>query len=394
MITKDCTCAQGKHAAPVDGYLIDAGALGRLGEFIAPYGRVYMVADETTYRVAGARVRALLEEQGKLFSCLVLPEHPLPDYTTFGNILVHLNDPKADSDLFAPSPLPDLILAVGSGTVNDSCRLVAYRVGVPYGVVATAPSMDGYLSAGTPALFDGTKATIKCATPRFLVADTLLLKDAPWEMLLAGIGDMFGKYTGLLDWELARDYRGEYYCEKIAADVLAATTACLENGARLRERDPAVIKAVMEGFVVTGLGMAFTGTSRPASGAEHIVAHTWELQDVKAGRTPNLHGLEVCEATRLIADMYLTLRDETDDAHLKALIDAYAPYFARVETFCAENRVPAPVRDETRIRDSVRAALNLRKRYTILYCLEENGQLDRYAALAAERLAKKIREES
>ena len=63
--------------------------------------------------------------------------------------------------------------------------------------------MDGYASAGTPFLFNGSKATVQCTTPKYIIGDLDILKDAPFEMMLAGIGDMFGKYIGILDWELA-----------------------------------------------------------------------------------------------------------------------------------------------------------------------------------------------
>ena len=90
----------------------------------------------------------------------------------------------------------------------------------------------------------------------------------------------------------------------------------------------------MDGFLVTGLGMAFIGNSRPASGSEHIIAHAWELFDIEKGNSPHLHGLEVCEATRLVAIMFKMLHEETEDAHLKQLIKKYIPYFDAVEEFC------------------------------------------------------------
>ncbi|MBQ4543349.1 MAG: sn-glycerol-1-phosphate dehydrogenase [Clostridia bacterium] len=390
MIEFDCSCKMGKHSAPVDDYVIEQGAIKKLPEMIKDYKKVYMVCDNNTYKAAGEKVKEMLEVENKLFSFLMLPDDPLPDYKTIGNILIHANNPGADSDIFEYSPLPDLILAVGSGTINDSCRLVSYRLGIPYGVVGTAPSMDGYLSAGSPTLFDGSKSTIKCTTPKFLIADTDIIKDAPWDMLLAGIGDMFGKYTGILDWELARDYNGDYYCEKIADDVIKATDSCLYNGYKLKDRDPECIKNVMEGFVVTGLGMAYTGNSRPASGSEHIVAHAWELEDVKEGKKPNLHGLEVCEATRLIADMYLMLMEETEDQHLKNLISKYTGYFEAVEKFCVEMKVPSPADDVDKIVNSVLKALKMRDRYTILFYLDKTGQLERYARICAEKLVKRL----
>ena len=389
MIEFTCSCERKQHRAPLEGYDISLGAIERIPEILKDYRRIYVVADKNTYRVAGERVEKLLKAHQMHHATLVLQnEVVLPNAETVGNIIAYANDLNAISDIFQYSPMPDFILAVGSGTVNDSCRLASYRLHLPYGIVGTAPSMDGYASAGTPFLHDGTKSTVQATTPKYIIGDPDVLKDAPWEMLLAGIGDMFGKYTGLLDWELARDYSGEYFCEKIAADVLEATNQCLENGYGLKSRDPICVKHIMEGFLVTGLGMAFTGNSRPASGSEHIVAHAWELFDIEAGNHPHLHGLEVCEGTRLIAIMYKMLLEETDDPHLKALIEKYVPYFDKVEQFCVEMQMPPTVTDGDMILAGIRRALTMRDRYTILFYLRDHGMLEDYAERATEKLLK------
>ncbi len=377
----------GKHRAPLEGYEISAGALKKIPEILKDYNKIYVVADENTYRAAGKEVEEILKACGKHHRTLVLDgEVVLPNVETLGKIILFANDPAAKPNIFAYSELPDFILAVGSGTVNDSCRLASFRLHLPYGIVATAPSMDGYASAGTPFLHSGSKSTVQATTPKYIIGDLDILKDAPYKMMLAGIGDMFGKYIGILDWELARDYSGEYFCEKIAKDVIDATDKCLYNGYNLASRDKECIKNIMEGFLVTGLGMAYTGNSRPASGSEHIIAHAWELHDVEAGNRPQLHGLEVCEGTRLVAIMYKMLREETDDEHLKELIDKYIPYFDAVEEFCVKMNVPPTVTDREVIVSGIKRALIMRDRYTILFYLRDQGKFEEYAERAADKL--------
>ena len=387
MIEFECSCSMKKHRAPLEGCEISSGAIYKLPEILKDYNKIYVVADERTYAAAGELVEKVLTEAGKFSHKLILEgEVILPNVETLGKIVLYANNPSAKSNIFEYSPLPDFILAVGSGTVNDSCRLASYRLGLPYGIVGTAPSMDGYASAGTPFLFDGSKATVQGTTPKYIIADLDIMKDAPYDMMLAGIGDMFGKYTGMIDWELARDYTGEYFCDKIGQDVIDATNKCLENGYKLASRDKECVKAIMEGFLVTGLGMAYTGNSRPASGSEHIVAHAWELYDIEHGNHPHLHGLEVCEGTRLIAIMYKMLYEETNDAHLKELIEKYIPYFDAVEEFCVKMQVPPTVTDRQIIVDGIKRALIMRDRYTILFYLRDCGKFEEYAERATDKL--------
>ncbi len=391
MIIKKCSCELSVHKAPVERYEISSGAIKKLPEILGRFKKIYLVSDINTYRAAGRAVEDILKQVGIYSHTHILSaDVVLPNAETVGEIFVNLYDIGSKPNIFEYADMPDFILAVGSGTINDSCRMVSYRTGIPYGIFATAPSMDGYLSAGSPYLHDGTKSTVQGTTPRYFIADTDIVKEAPYDMLLAGIGDMFGKYTGLLDWELARDYAGEYFCDEIAADVLDATNKCLTNGYKLKVRDGEAIEKIMEGFTVTGLGMAFTGSSRPASGAEHIVAHAWELFDIEAKSKPKLHGLEVCQATRLIAIMYALVYKNSDDAHFKALVEKYIPYFAEVEKFCREMSVPLVTTDRALMISGFRRALLMRDRYTILFYLRDRGILDKYIEMTVDEFLKII----
>lgn len=382
-----CTCSKKIHKAPLVSYDFSVGAIDRIPETLKDYNRIYMVCDTNTYEAAGKKVEEVLRRSNKFYRSLVLRgDTILPNAQTLGEIILYANNPSDKSDIFEYSPLPDLILAVSSGTINDSCRLASYRLNLPYAVVATAPSMDGYASAGSPFMFGGSKATIQCTTPKYIIGDLEVLNNAPYILKLAGIGDMFGKYTGILDWELARDYSGEYYCEKIANDVIEATNKCLENGQKIKENDINVIKNIMEGLVVTGLGMAYTGSSRPASGSEHIIEHAWELYNVENNLKTHLHGLEVCEATLLVAFMYKMLYQETDDKHLRGLIEKYLPYFEKMEEFCRKMEVPATILDRELMISGVKKAVVMRDRYTILLYLRDKNMLDTYIEKAVDKV--------
>ncbi len=381
MIVKKCNCALKEHKAPVEYVEISSGAINKLSDILKDYKKIYVVADKNTYKIAGEQVEKVLKDNNMYSHTHVLEaETVLPNAQTVGEIFVNTYDINAKPNIFQYATLPDFILAVGSGTINDCVRIVSYRTAIPYGIFGTAPSMDGYLSAGSPYLHDGTKSTVQGTTPRYFIADTDIMKNAPYEMLLAGIGDMFGKYTGILDWELSRDYTGEYFCEKIASDVLDATNKCLENGYKVKDRAPNTIENIVNGLIVTGIGMAFTGNSRPASGSEHILAHAWELFDVEKGNKPNLHGIEVCQATRLIALMYKLVYSQLKDEKINKLIEKYLPYFDKIEKFCVDMKIPLAVTDRNVMIAGFNRALIMRDRYTILFYLRDRGLFEEYVA--------------
>ena len=120
MIKFKCECERGRHSAPLSGYEISSGAIAKIPEILKKYKRIYLVSDENTYKVAGERVEKILSECGRLYSrCILTGEWVLPNAETIGKILLYASDINAKSDIFKYSPMPDFILAVGSGTVND-----------------------------------------------------------------------------------------------------------------------------------------------------------------------------------------------------------------------------------------------------------------------------------
>ena len=140
MFEFNCTCERKHHRAPLEGYDISSGAIENIPEVLKDYRRIYLVADRNTYRAAGARVESILKANGMHHATHVIDRDVvLPNAETLGEIVFYANDHAAISDIFSYSPLPDLILAVGSGTINDSCRLASYRLGLPYAGSAPPP---------------------------------------------------------------------------------------------------------------------------------------------------------------------------------------------------------------------------------------------------------------
>lgn len=385
MFEKKCSCEQGYHRAPLQSVDIGRGVIAKLPEVLADYQSIYLVADERTYAVAGETAERLLKEAGKEVHHYILEgEDILPNALSLGNILIHMRPLDEDVDINEEAPQPDLILAVGSGVINDCCRLLSRRTNIPYAICGTAPSMDGYASAGSPTLHDGTKSTIKGTTPRHIICDTAIAAGAPFSMLQAGLGDMMAKFTGLIDWEIARDLNGDYYCPEVAQEVMDATKKCVELSKKVYARDPDAMDSLFEGFVVTGIGMAYTGCSRPASGSEHMIAHAFELEAVERGDMPNLHGIEVAQGTRIVIYMYRRLYGETTDTYMKNKIEEFLPVLNAADEICKE--IPLAVTDREEMIRGIYRGHKLRNRYTILQYLFEKGLLDSYAEGAADAL--------
>lgn len=196
------------------------------------------------------------------------------------------------------------ILSVGSGTLNDICRLAAFRAGKDFAIFATAPSMDGFASKDAPIIKDGFKFSYPARQPSIIIGDTEILAQAPVRLKSAGFGDMMGKYIALVDWQVARLLANEYLCQNVYDLTQEATDRIFRMADKVTADDPETAGAIMECLILTGMGMAFTGNSRPASGTEHIVSHFWDITKIAAEQQPDFHGLQVGVATLLISRLY------------------------------------------------------------------------------------------
>ena len=299
----ECSCGH-EHKTLLKRIDIDKGALNRLPGHITELGyhHIFMVCDVNTWKAAGETVAKLLSENNIAHKCLVIQDSELvPDEHAVGTVVTAF--PKE----------ADLILAVGSGTLNDLCKFVSYQMGLDYIVCATAPSMDGFASIGAALITNHVKTTYDAHVPVAIIGDTEVLAQAPMEMIVAGLGDILGKYTCLMDWRMAHLIEGEYYCEKIAGMVKQAVTIVVEQSSKIKDRDLEAVKAITEALALTGVAMSFVGNSRPASGSEHHLSHYWEMQFQMEGKKPILHGIKVGVGLLTVLNMYGKLAQEKVD---------------------------------------------------------------------------------
>ena len=205
----------------------------------------------------------------------------VPDEVAIERILAHVTDEV------------DLILGIGSGVVNDLCKHTSFVSSLPYDIVATAPSMDGYASKGAALILDGMKVTLNADTPEAIIADTEVLKNAPMDMIKAGYGDIIGKYSCLCDWKLAALVNGEYLCETVLGATYEEVEKTRGLASGIVERDANAVGTLMGALVSVGILMAYVGNSRPASGSEHHLSHYFEIVGIVKNEPYLPHGIDV-----------------------------------------------------------------------------------------------------
>ena len=291
-----CSCGK-THTCQLRYFKAGAGAVNCLPEALRSRGRTrpFVVSDVHTEEAAGRRVKQILDDAGIPHSDFVFPagEGKMePDEYAMGALTMAL-DPRCD-----------VILAVGSGVINDCCKVMAHACGKTSMVVCTAPSMDGYCSNSASMIQNHIKVSLYNACPEAILADTDILATAPDIMLQAGLGDMLAKYVSICEWRISHIVYDDPYCEEIAGMVRACLKRIVDQADGLMKRDPAALKAVLEGLVISGISMAFAEISRPASGLEHYFSHIWEMRALQKGQPSDLHGIQVGVGTLLTLWIY------------------------------------------------------------------------------------------
>lgn len=372
-VTFECRCGR-THTLDIEHLVMGKGVINDLGDVLKDYKdqKIYMLSDNHTFAAAGEKALQVLTDGGYQVKNVVIDsgeEILIPDEKAVGKMFMELEQETG------------MIVAVGSGTLNDMAKYMSARTKIPYTIVCTAPSMDGYASDGAPLMNGGRKISYKATLPYAIVGDTDIMKDAPMHMLHAGYGDVIGKLTALADWKLSQEHTGEYYCETIVKLVEKAIDKVVSNTKELAEREENAVLYLIEALTLTGVAMGLIGVSRPASGAEHMLSHYWEMAFIADHKFPELHGIKVGIATPIIAAIF----DEMQE-NLPESVKEMAPSREYIEGLLKE--VGAPVYpkevgiDKDLFYRSLLEGNTVRERYSILdYAVNEKRM---------EKIAEKI----
>ena len=309
------TCECGKvHDAKVKKVVIRSGAIAELPTSVEEFGghKAFVLADKNTFGAAGDRVTSALDSAGIPYTLFILGgERPEPDEHTLGSVTLHY-----DASC-------DIIVSIGSGVINDTGKIVANVAGVPYIIVGTAPSMDGYASGTSSVIRDNLKVSVDSRCPDVVIGDLDVLSASPMHMIASGLGDMIAKYISIAEWKISRIINDEYYCDEIAELINAGLKKCVDSAADIAKRDKHAVSAVMEGMVLSGIAANYAGVSRPVSGMEHYFSHVWDMRMVEFGTPADFHGIQCGIGTLDCLRVYNEIKKITPDK-AKALAHAAA----------------------------------------------------------------------
>ncbi len=181
---------------------------------------------------------------------------------------------------------PHAVIGFGGGKSIDLAKYVAHKLGRPMLSVPTSASHDGIASPFTSLKGVNKPFSFRTVTPTAIIADISIISKAPIRLLRAGSGDLIAKLTAVRDWKLAHKLKGEYYGEYAAKLALLSARHVINYAPLIRIGNHEAVRIVVEGLISSGVAMCIAGSTRPASGSEHLFAHAVEI--ISPGKA--LHG--------------------------------------------------------------------------------------------------------
>ena len=269
--------------------IVGDGAIERIEDLVCELslvGNSLVIADPITAKIAGERVRSVLDS----------------DIYILRKSVDH--DIQSAIDLIREKNIAYLV-GVGGGRVIDITKVCAYKTEIPFLSVPTAASHDGITSP--QASLKGRKpVSIRVHSALGILADTEIIRRAPPRLTAAGCADAISNYTAVLDWKIAHEEKGEYYGDYAASLSMMSAQIVMHNAEKIKNH----INILVEALISSGVAMGIAGSSRPCSGAEHQFSHALDLICPK----PALHGEQCGVGTIMMAYLHRADWEKVRDA--------------------------------------------------------------------------------
>lgn len=256
---------------------IKPNALDRLGIYLRRrgHGRVLVLASsDLPASVCASAKDGLVRENLDIAAWIDIRTNAFEDIT----------------DIFAAMTRDtDAVIGLGGGKALDMAKYLAFLARLAYFAVPTSLSNDGFCSPQSSLTIKGRRRSLAATLPQGVIIDVTVCLQAPRVLWLSGVGDLASKLSAVHDWKMAFHQRGEPV-EDLAALLSDATVRQFLAQPTFDVQGMTLLGTAL---MLNGIAMEICGSSRPASGSEHLISHALDATSAR----PRLHGLQVGVAT-------------------------------------------------------------------------------------------------
>jgi glycerol-1-phosphate dehydrogenase [NAD(P)+] len=186
------------------------------------------------------------------------------------------------------------LVGIGGGKALDYSKYCSHVLALPFVSVPTSTSNDGFCSPNSSLFVEKKRKSVNARIPYGVIVDINAVKDSPESCIYSGIGDLISKITAGWDWKMAVEKELEDFND-FAYLISQNTVIDFLNYQKQDIRSNKFIYHLVNSLLMSGISMEIAGSSRPASGSEHLISHSLDM----ITSVPTMHGLQVGFATYL-----------------------------------------------------------------------------------------------
>ena len=253
---------------------------GMEGQLIYPLHqneKLGVVSDTHTHEALGRRVAAAARSEGFAIEEIIW-KNPISTHEGVAE-LRHL------------SRHCDGLIAVGSGTINDSVKYATFLDKKRYSVFPTSPQ-TAYTTPTASISFDGFKKSLTAHPPQGVFFDLTALSRCPIRLTRSAYADVICRTTAQVDWLMSHLLFDTAYSELPYILLAYDEDDLFDKAAALAKADMETFGVLVRICAIMGMGTCFTETTHSGSMGEHMMSHYIDMfaGDAHPG---TLHGEQV-----------------------------------------------------------------------------------------------------
>ena len=181
-------------------------------------------------------------------------------------------------DMLMRLPSCDTVVGVGGGQAIDAAKYIAWRKNIRLVSIPTILSVDAFVTPAAGIRRNHEVIYLGNTKPDPLVIDFNLLRTAPPELNVAGIGDLLSIHTATFDWEYAQSQGKSEY--SFSSEDIAKARQILNDLkpllAEIRNNTDRGLTALVEGYMKVNTICLPVGHYRVEEGSEHYLFYELE----------------------------------------------------------------------------------------------------------------------
>ena len=212
----------------------------------------------------------------------------------------------------------DTVVGIGGGMAIDVAKYISWKLNKKLVSIPTILSVDAFTTPAAGVRVNHDVEYLGIASPNPLIIDYDLLRSAPKELNIAGVGDLFSIHTASFDWQYANSRgKSEYPFSQNAIDNGKKILEFIyDNIGNIKENNDNGLRSIVEAYISLNTICLPIDHFRIEEGSEHYIFYELEERLKRSFIHGNIIGLGIYLLSRLQKNDPLFITEMMDNSGL------------------------------------------------------------------------------